>query len=251
MKTVTYGQLRVTAEARAGQTFLAEVLATPPFHPGPLHRRLSMAELIVQSVGPGVFPGESLASTVSVGSGAALAILGQGATKLYPSPNGILATSLTEVRVHDGGALWWLPGELIPFRDARYDARTRVELEQGARLALWEIITPGRMAMGETHLYGRLDLRLRLNVAGKARLIERAVLDPVERPVDLLGSQGRFGCAGSLVLFGYALTADFGCSSADVWLGADSRDGLTVVRGLARAATPLREAFLSILRNIT
>jgi glycerol-3-phosphate dehydrogenase len=45
--------------------------------------------------------------------------------------------------------------------------------------------------------------------------------------------------------------ADLGCRSADVWLGADGRDGLTVVRGLARAAAPLREVFLSILHNLT
>jgi urease accessory protein len=248
---VTGGQLRITAEARAGQTFLAKVLATPPFHPGPLHQRSNLAELIVQSVGPGVFPGDTLESTVAVGTGAALAILGQGAAKIYPSRDGRLATSLTELSVRDGGALWWLPGELIPFRDARYESRTRVELEKDARLALWEVITPGRMAMGETHVYGRLDLRLRLDVAGKVRLVERAVLDPIEYPVDLLGSQGSFACAGSLVLFGYSLPDDLGCSSAEVWLGADSRDGLTVVRGLAHAATPLRDAFLSILRNLT
>ena len=200
---------------------------------------------------PASSPERHSTSTVSVGSGAALAILGQGATKLYPSTDGRLATSLTELRVRDGGTLWWLPGELIPFRDARYDARVRVELEQGARLALWEIITPGRLAMGETHVYGRLDLRLRLEVAGNVTLIERAILDPVEHPVDVLGSQGRFACAGSLVLFGYSLTANLGCCSADVWLGADTRDGLTVVRGLAHAAVPLRDAFLSILRNLT
>jgi urease accessory protein len=210
-----------------------------------------MAELIVQSVGPGVFPGETLESTVKVGSSAELAIVGQGATKIYPSPSGTPATSLTVLGVCDGGALWWLPGELIPFQSARYEARTRVTLEQGARLALWEIITPGRMAMGENHVYSRLDLRLRLEVAGKVTLIERAILDPAEHPANRLGAQGRFPCAGSLVLFGYALTADLGCFSADVWLGADTRDGLTVVRGLAHAAMPLRDAFFSILRNLT
>jgi len=104
--------------------------------------------------------------------------------------------------------------------------------------------------MGESNVYSRLDLRLRLDVGGKVALIERAIFDPLERPLDLVGSQGGFSCAGSLVLFGYALPADLGCCSAEVWLGADHRDGLTVVRGLAHAAVPLRDAFLSILRNL-
>jgi urease accessory protein len=197
-----------------------------------------------------VFPGESLLTTITVGADAALAILGQGATKIYPSSNGSPAVSLTELSVRDSGQLWWLPGELIPFRGACYEARTRVTLEPGARLALLDIVTAGRMAMGETHLYRRLDLRLHLEVAGRTALIERAVLDPVERPVDVLGSLGHFTCAGSLLLFGYSLTANFSCSSTNVWLGADSRDELTIVRGLAHAATPLRNAFLSILHNL-
>jgi urease accessory protein len=210
-----------------------------------------MAELIVQSTGPGVFPGDTLETTVDVGSGAALTILGQGATKIYPSTHGRSATSHTELSVCEGGTLWWLPGELIPFRDSRYESRTRVVLDEDARLALWEVITPGRMAMGETHVYGRLDLRLRLEVAGKVRVIERAILDPVEHPAGRIGGQGHFPCAGSLVLFGYSSSADLGCVSADVWLGADTRDGLTVVRGLAHAAMPIRDAFLLILRNLT
>src|SRR5262245_20924373 len=118
------------AEARAGQTFLAEVEATPPFHVGPLHRRSGMAELIVQSVGPGLFPQDALETTVRVEHGAGLAILGQGATKIYPAREGDTASALTELTVRDGGAVWWLPGELIPFRDARYAARTRVALER-------------------------------------------------------------------------------------------------------------------------
>jgi urease accessory protein UreH len=104
--------------------------------------------------------------------------------------------------------------------------------------------------MGETQAYGWLDLRLRLEVAGTAVLIERAVLDPRERPVDVLGSQGNFPCAGSLFLFGYPFSAGGGSCSADVWLGADSSNGLTVVRGLAQASMPIRDAFHSILSNL-
>ena len=76
----------------------------------------------------------------------------QGATRLYPSRGGEAAAEIA-LRVASGGTLWWLPGELIPFRDAAYQARSVASLESGARLAWLEIITPGRLAMGERDAY--------------------------------------------------------------------------------------------------
>jgi urease accessory protein len=243
------GRLRLAAAVRGGRTVLTDVYRTAPFHPGPPHYRAGMAEVILQEVSPGHLPGDRLTAEVQVADGGALVVTGQGATRLYPSTNGGVAEARTSLTVR-GGTLWWLPGPLIPFRDACYEARTNVGLAEGSRFAHLEVITPGRSAMGERFAYQRLDLRLRINVDGRPRFVERTLLDPRERPLTAIGRQGEFPCAGSLVMMGYPVPSMPDYPSDDIWLGADGSPSLAIVRGLARSAEALREALLGMLRAV-
>lgn len=243
------GKLRLRAEVRGARTVLTDVYRTAPFHPGPLHYRDGMAEVILQDVSPGILPGDALHADVLVSDGAALAVSGQGATRIYPSVSGRVAASRLTLSVSGAGTLWWLPGPLIPFRAARYESRVEVQLDASSRFALLEIVTPGRVAMGERNVYERLVLRLRIEVAGRPRLIERSVLDPRERPVTMMGSQGEFPCSGTLIMVGYAAPICAHAHRDDLWLGAGGDHDLVVVRGLGRAAAPLRDALLQLLQD--
>jgi urease accessory protein len=244
------GELRLRASSRGNRTVLTDVFRTAPFHPGPLHYRDGRAELILQDVTPGVFPGDLLEIDVKVDDGAALTVCSQGATKVYSSPTGIASELRTSISVGRGGTLWWLPGALIPFRDARYLARTTVTVAAGARFALIEVVTPGRLAMGERDRYGQLDLRLRIETCGAPLLIERAVLDPLVRPLEMAGRRGQFACSGSLITIGYPLPSIDDLAVQNVSLGADGGGDLGVVRGLSWAAAPLQSALRAVLYQV-
>jgi urease accessory protein len=229
---------------------LTGVWRTAPFHPGPVHYRNERAEVIVQEVGPGIFPGDRLEIDVTVNEGAALTVLGQSATRVYASTGGRSSEVSTVLKVARGATLWWLPGDIIPFRDAMYGARTAVVLDEGARFALLEILTPGRLAMGEWDAYQRLDLRLRIDVAGKPVFTERSVLDPEKRPLSLIGSHGAYACSGLLVAVGYSLPPGPVRCANEVWVGVDGDRDLVVARGLALKAAPVREALHSLLTRM-
>ncbi|MGH2615676.1 MAG: urease accessory protein UreD, partial [Thermomicrobiales bacterium] len=160
------------------------------------------------------------------------------------------AQCTTSLAVAEAGTLWWLPGTLIPYRDARYSAHRHVSLDEGSHFAALEVLTAGRTAMGESDAYARLDLRLRIEVGGTPVLIERAVLDPNARPRPFRGGQEQFRCSGSLILVGYELPPDVENCQDDVWLGADSGPRIAVVRGASRAAEPLRVALMSVLYRL-
>lgn len=243
------GRLRLRASSRGERTVLTDVFRTAPFHPGPLHYRDGRAELILQDVSPGILPGDRLEIDVAVDDGAAIIVSGQSATKLYPSPSGIPAETRATLSASRGAMLWWLPGALVPFRDARYRADVTVNLAEESRFALIEVITPGRLAMGERDRYRQLDLRLRIETAGRPMLIERTLLDPVTRPLAMAGSRGQFACSGSLIMVGYPLPAIVDCAGQDVWLGADGDCNLAIVRGLAQAADPLQAALRAVLHQ--
>jgi urease accessory protein len=248
-ESVTTGHLRLRATSRGDRTVLADAYRTAPFHPGPLHYRDGRAELMLQDVSPGIFPEDRLEVAVAVDDGATLSVSSQGAAKIYPSPSGAQAEMQVSLSVAGGGVLWWLPGALIPFRDARYLARTTVRVAEGSRFALIEVTTPGRLAMGECDLYTQLDLRLRIESAGTPVLIERTLLDPAERPPTRAGGRGQFLCFGSLIMIGYPVPSIAECTGHDVWLGADGGYGLAVVRGVSLAAAPLQSALRALLHQ--
>ncbi len=240
------GALRLRAVRLGERTVLTEVARTAPFHPGPASHRAGdgSAEVIIQQAGPGIFPGERLETTIKVEPGASLTVRGQGATKLYPSPSGTLAEIRTMLHVGPGASLIYLPGELIPFRDARLRQETTVELTTGARFALAEIVTPGRLAMGERDAFVSLDLRLRIVVDGCPVLIERSLLEPHRRPLTVVGRHGEHSCAGSLYLAGWPapLPPESAATDTSVWrCSGETADGsLTIVRLLGTTAHALK-----------
>lgn len=222
-----------------GRTILADAYRSAPFHlTVPSYRHGDgTAEVIVQQVSPGLLPGDDLLTEIAVEPGARLVVRGQSATKLYPARDGGAARSRTILSVAADATLTYLPGELIPFRDAVYHQETEVDLRPGARLALGETITSGRTAMGERDAYTLLDLRLRIRLDGRPLLIERARLEPAVRPLRVVGRHGSCGCAGSLYLFGVPQgVLDDEAESIGLWWGHGFVDGLTVVRMLGDTA---------------
>ena len=249
------GHLRVRA-ARAGpRTVLSEVARTAPFHLGRASHRGNdgAAEAIVQQVGPGLFPGETLRVEVAVDPGAALTLRGQAATKVYPcpDPDGTPARLETRLRVAAGATLAYLPGALIPFRDAALVQETVVDLAPGARFALAEILTPGRVAMGERDAYRRLDLRLRIRLGGRLLLVERADLEPARRPTAAPGRHGGFAAAGTLYLVGFPVPAAWATPQTvgPVRWAAGATGPLTVLRLLGDSAQAVAAAIAARLRE--
>lgn len=247
------GHLRLRTERLGARTVLVGTDRTAPFHVGPPSYRAGTgeAEVVIQSVGPGIFPGDDLLVEIEVGAGAELTVRGQAATKLYPAPaddQTATAAMRTELRVESGGRLVYLPGELIPFRDAAYRQETRITVAGGGSLGLGEILTAGRMAMGERDAFRRLEMRLRAAVDGRTVLIERGVLEPSIRPLTAVGRHGPFACVGSLYLFGSGWTAsDQGPADGPVRWGCGGGAEYILVRFTGETVQAVRAAMEAML----
>ncbi len=239
------GFLRLEAERRGNRTVLSVVHRSAPFHIGvPSYRSGDgTAEIIVQQVGPGLFPDDDLATEITVGPGARLVVRGQSATKLYPCPPEGHARGSTRLRVATGGWLAWVPGPLIPFRDSAFRQELTAELARGARLILAEVTTPGRVAMGERDAYRWLDLRCRITADEKIVFAERNYLAPRSRPLMNPARAGGFDCVGALYLFGFGpLDLGPGERRPDLWWQAGNSEALTMVRYLGTTTQAIMTA---------
>ena len=241
------GHLHIVASAHRGRTVLTTVERSAPYVVGPPSYRAgrATAQVIIQQASPGLLPGDNHDLSLTVGAGARLVVRGQGATKLYPCPSGACARIRTTIRVEEGGELMFLPGELIPFRDAALRQDTHADIAAGGRLTLSEIVTLGRVAMGERDAYRELDLRLRITVGGRLALVERAHLEPRLRPLSKPGRHGPSTVSGVLYRVGIeddVRLPEHGEAQHLIGVGHNN-EGVEIIRTVSMSAQSVHEMF--------
>jgi urease accessory protein len=137
----------------------------------------------------GIASGDELSLDVTLGPRAHAVLTTPGAAKWYRS-TGTPALCETRLSVEPDGSLEWLPRESIVFDRTRARTRTHIELAARARCVGWELWCLGRTASGERFRSGRLEIEMRLSVAGRLRWEERGILDA---EAALLQSAAGFG----------------------------------------------------------
>ena len=131
---------------------------------------------------------------VSVGAGAKAHVTTQSATKVYTMTEGV-AEQRVRLNVAAGGYLEYLPDPLIPYRDASLEQEVEIVCEPGGALLFSDVITPGRVAMGESFRFRRISNRVTVRgQSGRPAYREAFDLDPGAgnlTGVGILGSGAR------------------------------------------------------------
>src|SRR5437660_964653 len=91
----------------------------------------------------GVLQGDRYAVEISVGESAEAHVTTQSATKIQEMDANFAAQTL-DIALGENAYLEYLPDPVIPYRNARFVARTRICLPQSATLLYSEIMLPGR-----------------------------------------------------------------------------------------------------------
>jgi urease accessory protein len=86
----------------------------------------------------------------------------QAATKVHAMDAGSRAEVRVRLRVAAGGSLEFHPGLTLPYAGSALRQRVDVDLEPGARFALVERWSAGRVARGERHVYRQVSSRVRV-----------------------------------------------------------------------------------------
>jgi urease accessory protein len=150
------------------------------------------------TLGGGLVDGDHLAIDVSVDERATLFFTTQASTKVYRSPS---RTSQTlTARVAEGALLASVPDPVACFGGARYQQRTRIDVEEGGSLVCWEAFTAGRIAHGERWIFDSFASTLEIRAAGALRVRDAVLLEPSAGPI--ARRMGRFDAMGTLVLVG-------------------------------------------------
>ena len=158
------------------------------------------------TLGGGLVDGDRLRLRISVAEGACAFVSSQGPTRVYRSAQG--CESETAVEVAAGGVLVLAPDPTACFAGARFRQRIGVDLADGASVALWDVLSAGRIARGERWSLDHCSLALTARRDGRTFLDESWLLDPSH---GALGERlGRFEALATVLLAGplFATLAD-------------------------------------------
>jgi urease accessory protein len=204
----------------------------------------------------GILAGDRYDVHVGLGDGASGRVTTAAATQVYRMPSGE-ATQDIRLELGEHSRLDWLPEPTILFGGARYTQTTQVTLGRGARLALLDVLVPGRLARGEAHQFDRYAMRLDIrDAAGRLLAAERALLEPRRRDMAVPGLFGATPVVGSLYLLGDDLDAE----RAGALVGARGDGALGVaalpngcgllIRALGQAPSQVRGALLDVFEAL-
>ncbi|MEP6960603.1 MAG: urease accessory protein UreD [Acidobacteriota bacterium] len=153
----------------------------------------------LHNVSGGILAGDRLSLQIDVAAGAIAQVTTTGATRLYRHrPGASDSEQDVSISVAEDALLEYLPDALIPFAGARHKQRTTVTLSDNAAFFWWEVLAPGRQAMGEKFTFDRLQVEIAVRSKVRPLVLESYVLEPHRRSLE---STARLG--------GYTHTATF------------------------------------------
>lgn len=205
-----HGRLELTLTATADKTRPSRCLAAPPLQLSRVRydnpARPREAGFTLLHLG-GMLDGDRYTIDVTLGENAEARVVGAAATAAYRMPDDE-AIQDVRLRLAAGSRLAWLPGPLILFGGARVEQRITIELGDGARLDMIDLMVPGRLARGECFRFERYTQRLEVTTsAGEVRYVERTRLNPARRAPGAPGILDTTPVLGSLYMLSAHLDA--------------------------------------------
>lgn len=159
-----------------------------------------LAHACIMSSSGGMLQGDFHKTRMSLESGAQASITTQGATRIYGMDS---SSSGQEISMELGSDAYleFLPGQIIPYRGSKYRQVTEAVVHSSATMLCSEVITPGRVAMGEMFVYDTCNVAMRTrDENGRLRLADVSHLEPQAQELEGIGVLDGRNVTGSVYL---------------------------------------------------
>jgi len=157
-----------------------------------------MAYLYVISLSGGILQGDRYRTDLLLKNGAIAHMTTQGATSIY-SMNSNFASQIVNITVNENCYLEYIPDQIIPYKNSRYYQKVNLNVHNNSTLIYSEILTPGRVAMGESFEYDICYLRTHCkNQDKKIRFLENTKIEPKKQRLRDFGILGEYGTLGTV-----------------------------------------------------
>ena len=198
-----HGELKLAFERRNGSTALAASFFRVPLQVmKPRYDASGCACVYLLSPTGGVVQGDDYQIEIALAANTHAILTTQAATKVYAMPKQRASQSM-RVQVGQDAFFEYLPDPTILFRDANFSQSIALSLERGARVALQEIVMPGRLARGESLAFTRFASRVEASNTDGLFLFDACCIQPDRQSyLTKLAVLEGYTCWGSWYLIG-------------------------------------------------
>jgi urease accessory protein len=159
-----------------------------------------MAYLYVISPSGGILQGDRYRTDILLKNKATVHMTTQGATRIY-SMNSNSASQMLNITVDENCYLEYIPDQIIPYKNSRYYQKVNLNIHDNSTLVYSEILTPGRVAMGESFEYDICFLRTHSkNQEKKIRFLENTKIEPKKQRLKDFGILGDYRITGTVYI---------------------------------------------------
>ena len=198
-----HGKLKLVFAEQNDRTVMAESFFRVPLQVmKPRYDASGCACVYLLSPTGGVVQGDDYQIDATLAPNTHVMLTTQAATKVYAMPRQG-ATQSMRVRVGKDAIFEYLPDSTILFQDANFGQDISLFLERGARVALHEIVMPGRLARGETLAFTQYQSRIEVSDLKGLLLYDTCRIEPKCQPyITGRGVLEGYPCWGSWYLVG-------------------------------------------------
>jgi urease accessory protein len=159
-----------------------------------------MAYLYVISPSGGILQGDRYRTDILLKNKATAHMTTQGATRIY-SMNSNSALQMLNITVDENCYFEYIPDQIIPYKNSRYYQKVNLDVHDNSTLIYSEILTPGRVAMGESFEYDICFLRTHSNNQDKKiRFLENTKIEPKRQRLKDFGILGDYKITGTVYI---------------------------------------------------
>jgi len=185
---------------------MSDCFFTSPFKVAkPFYRDNGCTEIMIMCASPGILAGDHYDISIDLSDNTKTIISEQSYRKLFNTGDGFSQQN-TRIHVGENAALYYVPYPIVPFAGSRFRSRTDIYLHPSSKLIFGEMVSCGRVAMGERFAFSEFSSRTGVSVDGKLVFLDNGRLIN-DGGADFSGHGFFEGCSCQGVFFLYGFDA--------------------------------------------
>ena len=170
-------ELKLNVGLENGRSVITESYFTSPLKLGTPNGEDERLKVVLMMASAGVLKGDTFEYNIVCGKGTKTLLTDQSYMKIFDTGEG-KAEKKQSIFLEENASLYYRPCAAVPFSGSRFDGDTVIHLKPGSELIYADIVTGGRIGMGECFKFKHFRNRMRVYENDRLVWMDHCLLEP-------------------------------------------------------------------------